>query len=54
MDETHAMTLRLPDDVYERLRMAAFKRRTSQTAIIREALEVRLAEIEAQDARDAA
>jgi len=41
--DTHAMTIRLPEDVYEDLRLAAFEDRTSQTAIIAEAVEKHLA-----------
>lgn len=42
MTETQAITVRLPEDVYEALRREAFERRTSQTAIITEAVEEKL------------
>lgn len=35
----HAMTLRLPDDLYERLRTQAFKERKSLTALVVAAIE---------------
>jgi predicted DNA-binding protein len=38
------MTIRLPKELYERLRLAAFEDRTSQAAIITEGVELRLAE----------
>lgn len=38
MVETHAMTLRLPENVYEALRNAAYVRRQPMTAIVTEAL----------------
>lgn len=47
MNDGHAMTLRLDGELYERLRTAAFKRRVSRAAIIREGLEARLADLEA-------
>lgn len=36
--ETQAITVRLPMPVYERLRLEAFEKRTSQNAIITEEL----------------
>lgn len=39
--ETQAITVRLPLEVYERLRREAFEERTSQVAIITEALQKR-------------
>ena len=39
--ETQAITVRLPKDLYERLRLEAFEKRTSQAAIITEALSQR-------------
>jgi hypothetical protein len=42
MTDTQAITVRLPGDVYEALRREAFERRTSQTAIITEAVQERL------------
>jgi hypothetical protein len=39
--ETQAPTIRLPKDIYEQLRREAFDKRTSQTAIITEALSQR-------------
>jgi predicted DNA-binding protein len=36
--ETQAMTLRLPKELYERLRLEAFEKHISQAEIIREAL----------------
>lgn len=38
------MTVRLPKDLYEQLRREAFEERTSQTAIITEALKDRFAQ----------
>lgn len=38
MTETQAITARLPQDLYEWLRREAFDKRTSQAAIIIEAL----------------
>lgn len=38
MVETQAITIRLPKPVYERLRLEAFEKRTSQVAIITEEL----------------
>lgn len=38
-DGNHAMTVRLSDARYERLRLEAFQRRTSMGAIINEALD---------------
>jgi predicted transcriptional regulator len=46
MDQ-QAITVRLPKDLYERLRLAAFEDRTSQVAIITEAVTEKL------DRRDA-
>jgi predicted transcriptional regulator len=43
MVETHAMTLRLPENVYEALRNAAFVRRQPMTTIVTEALREHLA-----------
>ena len=42
--ETQSMTIRLPKELYERLRLAAFEDRTSQAAIITEGVELRLTE----------
>lgn len=42
-DETQAITIRLPKDLYEQLRLAAFEDRTTQNAIITDALAERLA-----------
>lgn len=36
--ETHAITIRLPEDMYEDLRRQAFDRRTSINALIVEAV----------------
>lgn len=36
--ETQAITVRLPTDLYEQLRLEAFETRNSQADIIREAL----------------
>lgn len=41
-NETVAMTLRLPPDIYERLRQAAFDGRTSMNAIVVRATEAEL------------
>lgn len=43
--ETQALTIRLPKELYEKLRLRAFEKRTSQTAIITEALAERIAEV---------
>ena len=40
-----ALTLRLPDDLYEKLRWIAFKERCSQHSIIIEALEKALNDV---------
>lgn len=37
-EETQALTMRLPKDLYEQLRREAFDERTSQNAIVVEAL----------------
>jgi predicted DNA-binding protein len=50
VDDAHALTLRLEPDLYERLRLLAFKRRVSLASIIREGTEARLAELEAETA----
>lgn len=41
MVQTQAITIRLPLPVYERLRLEAFEKRTSQVAIITEELRER-------------
>lgn len=38
VDERHAMTLRLDDELYEALRLAAFQQRRHMTEIVTEAL----------------
>lgn len=43
MVETHAMTLRLPENVYEALRNAAFVRRQPMTTVVTQALREHLA-----------
>lgn len=48
------MSLRIDPELYERLRLAAFERRVAQAAIIREAIEARLDELDAASAPDAA
>jgi predicted transcriptional regulator len=40
--ETQAITVRLPTDVYERLRLRAFETRISQSAIVVEAVREKL------------
>lgn len=40
--ETQAMTVRLPQELYERLRREAFEKRVSQNSIIIDAIEKRL------------
>jgi hypothetical protein len=40
--DTQAITVRLPEDIYEALRREAFEKRTSQTSIITEAVAVHL------------
>lgn len=42
MTDTQAITVRFPQGVYESLRLEAFEKRTSQTAIIIEAVAERL------------
>jgi predicted DNA-binding protein len=42
------MTIRIDGELYERLRLQAFERRVSQVAIIREGIEKRVAELEAE------
>ena len=42
MTDAQAITVRLPGDVYEALRLEAFEKRTSQSAIITEAVAARL------------
>jgi len=44
--ETQAMTIRLPKDLYERVRREAFDQHTSQTAIVAEALTERYERID--------
>jgi hypothetical protein len=36
--EDHALSVRLPNDLYEKLRRTAFEQRTSQADIVRQAL----------------
>lgn len=48
--ETQAITVRLPVELYERLRREAFDKRTSQVAIITEALEERFGRIDQEPA----
>jgi hypothetical protein len=43
----HPMTVRLPDPLYERLRTAAFVRHKHMSEILVEAVEAKLAELEA-------
>lgn len=40
--DTKAITVRLPVDIYERLRLRAFEERTSQAAIITDAVREKL------------
>jgi len=42
--DTQAITIRLPKDLYERLRMVAFERRVSMASLITEALATYLKE----------
>lgn len=53
MVDTHAMTLRLPGNVHEALRNAAFVRRQSMTAITTQALREHLANFIVESADDA-
>jgi len=48
---THKMTMYLPMDLAERLRVAAFERRVSQAEIVRNAVERELRRLERSDAR---
>lgn len=41
-EETQALTIRLPADLYEKLRRAAFDQRTSMNALIIEAVHAKL------------
>ena len=40
------LTMRVPDELYERLRQAAFRLRMSQNEVLTEALEIWLEEVE--------
>ena len=48
MDETQAITFRLPADLHERLRRVAFERRIPMNTIATEAIEERVARLEAE------
>lgn len=48
--ETQAMTIRLPKDLYERVRHEAFDQHTSQTAIVARALTERYERIDGSEA----
>ena len=45
--DTQAMTIRLPEDLYEQLRRAAFETRTPMNTLIAEGVELRLAALKA-------
>jgi hypothetical protein len=45
--ETQALTIRMPEDLYEKLRRAAFDARVPMNALINEGIELRLAELKA-------
>jgi hypothetical protein len=45
--DTHAMSVRLPKDQYERLRRAAFEHRVHMNTLVSEGIELRLAELKA-------
>lgn len=47
--ETQAMTVRLPKELYERLRREAFENRVSQASIVIDAIEKRLGADDGQD-----
>lgn len=49
-DETHAMTIRFPPGVYERLRTAAFEGRVSMAALVNEGTVALLDQLEAEKA----
>jgi hypothetical protein len=50
--ETQAMTIRLPGELYEQLRRAAFEARVPMNALIVEGVELRLAELKAAETED--
>jgi predicted DNA-binding protein len=47
VEDSHAMTIRITGELYERLRRQAFEHRVSQSEIVREGIESRVAELEA-------
>jgi predicted HicB family RNase H-like nuclease len=52
MMESQAMTIRVPGDLYEQLRRAAFEARVPMNALINEGIELRLAELKAAAASE--
>lgn len=47
--ETRATTVRLPEELYQRLRKAAFDRSVNMTDLVRQGIELRLAQIKEED-----
>jgi predicted DNA-binding protein len=47
VEDSHAMTIRIGPELYERLRRQAFEHRVPLSAIVREGTEKRVAELEA-------
>lgn len=50
--EIHIMSVRIPEDQYEQLRVAAFGRRVAMNTLICEGIELRLAELKAAATED--
>jgi predicted HicB family RNase H-like nuclease len=48
--DTQAMSVRMPRDLYEQLRLAAFAARVPMNALVTEGIALRLAELAAADA----
>jgi triphosphoribosyl-dephospho-CoA synthetase len=47
-----AMTIRMPEDLYEQLRRAAFEARVPMNTLINEGIELKLAELKAAAAKE--
>jgi predicted transcriptional regulator len=47
-DKDHAMSIRMPDELYERIRKLAFDRRVSMSKLFRQALEDLMAKLESE------
>jgi triphosphoribosyl-dephospho-CoA synthetase len=50
--ETQAMTIRMPEALYEQLRRAAFEARVPMNTLINEGIELKLAELKAAAGED--